>query len=116
MRNEYEHKLQVAICHWLDLTQDFYYYSIPNGGARHRLVAIKLKMEGAKAGVADMFWMVSNKKWNGLFVEVKIKTGTQQPNQKLFEQIAIKHGYYYAIVRSIYDCESLIRKFKSNEI
>jgi len=55
-----EHKLQVAICKWLDYTQDFYYFSIPNGGLRHRLVAIKLKMEGAKAGVADMFWMVSN--------------------------------------------------------
>ena len=116
MRNEHEHKLQVAICKWLDWTQDFYYYAIPNGGARHRLVAIKLKMEGAKAGVADMFWMVSNKNWNGLFVEVKIDKGSQQPNQKAFEQIALNHGYYYAIVRSIEDCESLIKRFKADEI
>jgi hypothetical protein len=109
MRNEHEHKLQVAICKWLEWTQDFYYYAIPNGGARHRLVAIKLKMEGAKAGV-------SNKRWKGLFVEVKIEKGSQQPNQKAFEQIAINHGYYYAIVRSIEDCESLIRRFKADEI
>jgi hypothetical protein len=73
-------------------------------------------MEGVKSGVADMFWMVSNKKWNGLFVEVKIEKGSQQPNQKGFEQIAISHGYYYAVVRSIEDCESLIKRFKADEI
>ena len=111
-----EHKLQVAICKWLDYTQDFYYYAIPNGGLRHRLVAIKLKMEGAKAGVADMFWMVSNERWKGLFVEVKIEKGKQSPNQKEFESIAIKHGYYYAVVRSINDCESILRRFRLNEI
>jgi hypothetical protein len=49
-------------------------------------------------------------------VEVKIEKGTQQPNQKAFEQIAINHGYYYAIVRSIEDCESLIRRFRLDEI
>jgi hypothetical protein len=115
MKNN-EHKLQVAICKWLDYTQDFYYYAIPNGGLRHRLVAIKLKMEGAKAGVADMFWMVSNERWKGLFVEVKIEKGKQSPTQKEFESIAIKHGYYYAVVRSINDCESILRRFRLNEI
>ena len=116
MRNELEHKLQVAICKWLDWKHEFYYFAIPNGGARHRLVAIKLKMEGAKAGVADMFWMVFNKKWNGLFVEVKIDKGSQQPNQKAFQAIALAHGYYYAIVRSIEDCEELIKRYKADEI
>jgi hypothetical protein len=116
MRNDYEHKLQVAICKWLDWTQDFYYFAIPNGGHRHKTVGIKLNMEGAKAGVADMFWMVHNKNWKGLFVEVKFEKGSQQPNQKAFEQIAINHGYYYSIVRSIEDCESLIKRFKANEI
>lgn len=111
-----EHKLQVAICKWLDYTQDFYYYAIPNGGLRHRLVAIKLKMEGAKAGVADMFWMISNDNWKGLFVEVKIDKGKQTPNQKDFEQIALKHGYYYSVVKSIDQCIDLLNKFKSNEI
>lgn len=111
-----EHKLQVAICKWLEYTQDFYYYAIPNGGLRHRLVAIKLKMEGAKAGVADMFWMISNDRWKGLFIEVKIEKGKQTSSQEAFEQIALAHGYFYSVVRSIDDCENIIRKFKSNEI
>jgi len=111
-----EHLLQVAICKWLNLTQDFYFFAIANGGLRHRLVAIKLKMEGVKSGVADMFWMVSNDNWKGLFVEVKIEKGKQSQSQKEFEAIAIKHGYYYAIVRSINDCISLIYRFRKNEI
>jgi hypothetical protein len=111
-----EHKLQVAICRWLDFTQDFYYYAIPNGGLRHRLVAVKLKMEGAKSGVADMFWMISNNRWKGLFIEVKYDKGKQSPNQIEFENIAIKHGYYYAVVRSIDDCISILKRFRSNEV
>ena len=116
MRNEHEHKLQVSICKWLDWTQDFYYFAIPNGGARHKVVGIKLNLEGLKSGVADMFWMVANKNWNGLFVEVKIEKQYQKPNQKAFQAIALSHKYYYAIVRSIEDCENLIKKYKANEI
>ena len=111
-----EHNIQVAICKWLNFTQDFFYFAIPNGGLRHRLVAIKLKMEGAKAGVADMFWMISNENWKGLFIEVKIDKGKQSPSQKDFEAVAMKHGYYYAVVRSIDDCINLINRFRKNEI
>jgi IS4 transposase len=51
-----------------------------------------------------------------LFVEVKIDKGKQSQSQKDFEAVAMKHGYYYAVVRSIDDCISLIKKFKANEI
>ncbi len=114
--NQDEHRLQVQICKWLEFTQNFYWFSIPNGGARHKAVAIKLKMEGLKAGVADMFWMLPNKHWNGIFVEVKIKGNYQQPNQKQFEKIALAHKYYYAIVRSIEECDILLKKYKSDLI
>jgi hypothetical protein len=116
MRNQEEHRLQVAICKWLDLTQEFPFFAIPNGGQRSLLVGIKLKMEGVKSGVADMFWMLSNENWKGLFVEVKIAKGVQSPNQKEFQKIAIEHKYYYAIVRSIEDCQELLKKYRLNQI
>lgn len=115
-RNQEEHRLQVSICRWLDLTQSFPFFSIPNGGQRNLLVAVKLKMEGVKAGVADMFWMVSNDNWKGLFVEVKTSKGVKSSYQREFEKKAIANGYYYAVVRSIDDCIDLIQKFKSNQI
>jgi hypothetical protein len=116
MRNQEEHKLQVAICKYLDIAEKFPFFAIPNGGARHVLVAVKLKMEGVKRGVADMFWMISNDKWNGIFVEVKTKKGIKSEYQREFEKQAIAHNYYYAVVRSIEDCIILLEKFKLNQI
>lgn len=111
-----EHRLQVQITKWLDWKQDFPFFAVPNGGLRNIRVAAALKAEGVKAGVADMFWMISNKNWNGLFVEVKCKGNYQQPSQKKFQAICLKHGYYYAVVRSIEECEELINQFKTNQI
>jgi hypothetical protein len=116
MRNQEEHRLQVSICKWLDLTQNFPFFSVPNGGKRNIVVAVKLKMEGVKAGVADMFWMISNDNWNGLFVEVKTAKGVKSADQRAFEKLAIAHGYYYAVVRSIDDCIELLNKYKLNQI
>jgi hypothetical protein len=116
MRNQEEHKLQVAICRYLDLAEKFPFFAIPNGGQRHYLVAVKLKMEGVKRGVADMFWMISNDNWKGIFVEVKTAKGVKSEYQREFQKVAIANGYYYAVVRSIADCIELLEKFKLNQI
>lgn len=116
MRNQDEHRLQVQICRYLDLTQSFPFFAVPNGSLRNKLVAIKLKMEGVKSGVSDLFLMVSNKNWNGIFMEVKTAKGVLSPNQKAFQKQAIAHGYYYAVVRSIEDCTKLLQEFKLNQI
>jgi len=111
-----EHYLQVSIVKYLDLTQTFPFFSVPNGGLRHIKVAAALKAEGQLAGVADLFLMVSNERWHGIFMEVKFGKGIQTPNQKAFEKRALIHGYYYAVVRSIDDCKELLDKFKLNQI
>jgi hypothetical protein len=116
MRNQEEHKLQVAICRYLDLAEKFPFFAIPNGGQRHYLVAVKLKMEGVKRGVADLFLMISNDNWKGLFIEVKTAKGVKSEYQREFEKVAIANGYFYAVVRSIADCIELLEKFKLNQI
>ena len=52
-----EHQIQVAICQYLDLIK-IPYFAIANGGLRNIIVAKKLKAEGVKAGVADLFLMI----------------------------------------------------------
>ena len=116
MRNQEEHKLQVAICRYLDLAEKFPFFAIPNGSLRNKIVAVKLKMEGVKSGVSDLFLMISNENWNGIFMEVKTAKGVQSPNQKAFQKQAIANGYYYAVVRSVDDCIELLNKFKLNLI
>jgi hypothetical protein len=46
-------------------------FAIPNGGARNKIVAAKLKAEGVKAGVLDYMLAVPVSPHVGLFVELK---------------------------------------------
>jgi len=77
------------------------YFAIPNGGQRNIIVATKLKAEGVKKGVADLFIMVGNSKHYGLFIEVKVGKNKQQDSQIEFESLATKQGYAYNLVYSL---------------
>ncbi len=68
-------------------------WSIPNGGVRHITTAIKLKQEGALAGVSDLFLMIPKRDFHGLFIEMKAPGGKLQPNQKEFQSLAKSMGY-----------------------
>lgn len=46
-------------------------FAIPNGGQRDKITAGKLKAEGVKPGVPDIFLPVPRHVWAGLFVEMK---------------------------------------------
>jgi hypothetical protein len=109
--NQDEHKLQVAICKYLDLC-GYEFFAIPNGGLRNIKVAAKLKKEGVKAGVADLFIALSNGKYHGLFIEVKVGKNRQQPNQKVFEKKVVDNGYQYKVVRSIDEMIDVIREYR----
>ena len=106
-----EHQIQVAMCQYLDLI-NIPYFAIPNGSLRNIIVAKKLKAEGVKAGVADLFLMIPNKIFHGLFIEVKTPVGRQQPSQKDFEKIAFDSGYCYEVVRSLDDLINCLETYK----
>ncbi len=46
-------------------------FAIPNGGLRHKATATRLKAEGAKSGVPDIFLPVARNNCHGLFIELK---------------------------------------------
>ena len=110
MKNQ-EHHIQVAICQYLDLVK-IPFFAVANGGMRNIIVAKKLKAEGVKAGVADLFLMIPNKIFHGLFIEVKTPVGRQQPSQKDFEKIAFDSGYCYEVVRSLDDLINCLETYK----
>jgi hypothetical protein len=93
-----EHIEQVTLMHMLGIIADELpevrlMFAIPNGGARHPAVAGKLKAEGVKAGVPDLFLPVGHEMWNGLFIEMKAPKGRLSPQQKEWIDALDAQGY-----------------------
>ena len=80
-------------------------FAIPNGGLRSKRTAARLKAEGVKAGVPDIFLPVSVGIWSGLFVEMKrTKGGRLSDEQREFINnldphfiVVVAHGAQDAI-------------------
>ena len=71
-----EHAEQSALFAWIAQQTDYpelkLAFAIPNGGLRDKVTAARLKAEGAKAGVWDIFLPVPRGRWHGLFIEMKV--------------------------------------------
>ena len=77
---------QATLVRWFDATYPNLknrIFAIPNGGSRHKVEAMRLKMEGVRAGVPDLFLPVATGGKHGLFIEMKrSKGGRLSPEQK----------------------------------
>lgn len=68
-----EDKLQCTVAQYLDVESrngDFFWFHVPNGGHRNRIVAAKLKKQGVKAGVWDCLLIGRNHQL--YFIELKV--------------------------------------------
>ena len=112
-----EHQLQSACIKWFDLQYPHLsrcLFAIPNGGQRHPAVAAKLKKEGVRSGVADLFLMIPSTNMDdfhhGVFIELKVGRNKQTETQKEFETLAISKGYKYYLCRSLDEFMGVIKK------
>ena len=85
-----EHGHQVALVNWSMRNEKKYpslkwLHCIPNGGARNIQVARKLKLEGVKKGVSDLFLPTSRGGYHGLYIE--LKAGNNKPTKDQLEFI-----------------------------
>lgn len=81
-----EHNEQVTVIQWCDWQYKQYadarkIFAIPNGGYRNIIVATRLKAEGVRAGVPDLFLPVARQSFHGLFIEMKRRGAKAQANQ-----------------------------------
>jgi len=93
-----EHREQAALFEWAALHESrapelALLFAIPNGGARHPAVAAKLKAEGVKAGVPDVFLPVPRDEWHGLVIEMKAEGGTTSSEQDQWLYALGEQGY-----------------------
>lgn len=93
-----ESEEQQALFQWAEVMSRHYpklalLYHIPNGGARSKGTAGRLKAEGVKSGVPDICLPVSNGKYHGLYVEMKVKNNKPSPNQLKWIESLTEEGY-----------------------
>lgn len=100
-----EHAEQVSLVQWLDATHpDLLYFAVPNGGNRNIITAKKMKAEGVKAGVPDMFFPALK-----LFIELKrTKGGNVSAEQKHMKERLELAGYKVAICHGAKEAVDII--------
>lgn len=93
-----ESQEQCALIEWAELASNSHpelklLHHIPNGGKRNIATAARLKKEGVKAGVPDLFLPAPKGKWHGLYIEMKAPKGTTSEKQKWWIENLKKQGY-----------------------
>lgn len=109
-----EHSHQVAVFAWAtDKPSLRWLHAIPNGGDRDSITAGKMKAEGVKKGIHDMFLPLRTSLYSGLYIELKRpERRTQQGGGLSAEQIefgdfACANGFK---VRCCYNWRDAVRE------
>lgn len=85
-------------------------WAIPNGGDRHPAVAQKLKAEGVKRGVPDLFFSYPCGGKSGLFIEMKKRSGgVVSGHQKQYIEWLRNVGYRVEVCKG---CDEAIAVLK----
>lgn len=89
-------------------------YHVPNGGHRHKLVAIKLKGQGVKAGVPDLVLPMARGGYFGLYIEFKAMPpfdAAVSASQDAYIQALTDQGYLAVVCRGHIDALECLRAY-----
>jgi len=118
-----EHDIQSALFSWAQLQTACYpelalMFAIPNGGKREKRqdrkgrwfspTAQKLKREGVKRGIPDIFLPCARGGSHGLFIEMKAPDGRVSPEQASVHKLLWEEGYAVIVCYSLESAIMLI--------
>lgn len=113
-----EHEEQVNLMQWWSLqcrrfgVAEQCLFAIPNGGQRNIITAKRMKDEGVRSGIPDLFLAVPRGKFHGLFIEMKKpKGGVVSDNQKACMEILSTNGYYVAVCHGFIEAKTAITSY-----
>lgn len=115
-RGNAEHDEQVVVFAVLALNESRYpalkwIHAIPNGGARAKAVAGKLKAEGVKSGISDMFVPIPVGGFHGMYIEMKAGKNTLSANQREFAEFVKCNRYNFLAAWSSFEALSGIEAY-----
>jgi hypothetical protein len=112
---EIEHQIQVAYFVAISYHPDWrWIHAIPNGGKRSKAVAGKMKAEGVKRGVADVFVPYPRDGYQGMYIEFKALRRKQTDEQKEFQTHCDKENYLYIVCYDADEAYRATRAYLSN--
>ena len=114
----YEEDLQEQCVKWFELQYPklkWLLHHSPNGGRRTTIEGQRFKRMGTRAGFPDLQLCFPNRKFHGLFIELKSKKGQQRPTQKLMQGLLEEVGYKYELVRDFYSFVDCIRRYLTSK-
>lgn len=112
-----ESKEQEHLIKWCNIAKCKYphldrIYSIPNGAwVNNKWEALKLKKEGLKAGVPDLFLPVPRHGYHGLYIELKHGKNKAQPNQKEWISFLNSMGYKAVVAWEFEGAKEVIENY-----
>lgn len=89
-------------------------YHVPNGGHRHKLVAVKMKEQGVKAGVPDLVLPMARGGYFGLYIEFKATVPNDaavSTSQHAWIHSLTEQGYLAIVCRGHFDAMEQIRAY-----
>jgi VRR-NUC domain len=109
-----EHLHQSSLIEWADATRlpDWYrsadvefigdvLLAVPMGHIRSLSAGARIRAEGGRAGVPDLFLMISTEEGAALAIEMKSPSGRMAPEQERWRRRLSQQGYAHAICRSV---------------
>ena len=114
--NHNESDEQQALFQWAKLMQGQHpelslLHSIPNGGKRNVIEAARMKREGVKAGVSDVFLPVARGKYHGLYIELKVGENKTSSDQKWWIAQTTKQGYCSTVCYGWVEAKGVIEEY-----
>jgi hypothetical protein len=101
-----EEQSQAAFFQWWEIWAPLHklpvqlLFAVPNGGHRHPAVAAKLKAQGVRRGVPDVFLDIPAGGWHGLRLEFKRKGKSTSPEQQTMLAELRRRNYNALVVWS----------------
>lgn len=112
-----EHAEQVMLINWAKALSGPHpelalLHAIPNGGDRNTIVAGKLKAEGVKRGVPDLFLPVARHGFHGLYIEMKRQTGGVLSQHQVWWIKELRNqGYMVEVCKGFNHAADVIRDY-----
>ena len=112
-----EHNEQVKLFAWsewarLDWPELGLLFAVPNGGRRDAVTGARLKAEGVKAGVPDVWLPVARQGYHGLVIELKADE-KKRPTKEQERWIAelMEQGYLAVVCHGAEAAKGVLRSY-----